>query len=92
MKQKVKCDACKGKGEVGILRGGPRLFQDLYHKPMIVSPGEARMILMGYKGDDAGAMTMLIRRLARKVDSMSCPKCGGGGTAFVLTWGTPKRD
>ena len=63
----------------------------MYKRPMQVPVEEARHLLLFYKGDDAGAMTMLVRNLGDTVVGTICPSCGGGGE-IVLTFGDPIRD
>ena len=89
MKQTVKCPICKGTGQVGLLRGGPRLLQVMYKRPMRVPVAEAQWLLKNYRGDDGGALTMLIRNLGNSVVGTICGTCAGTGVEYTLSYDEP---
>jgi hypothetical protein len=87
--QKITCTCCEGYKRVAIITSGPALFGDIYNKPLAVTFAKARKILTEYEGDDAGALTMFVRRLADKLDVTPCPHCNATGIAYTLTFGEP---
>ena len=85
----IKCECCEGYKRVAVLRRGPPLFGDIYNKPMAVTYAKARKLLQEYKGGDAGAVTMLVKRLVAHLDTAPCPHCNATGIAYTLTFGDP---
>lgn len=87
--QTIKCPHCEGYKRVAVLTHGPPLFGNIYNKPMAVTYAKARELLQNYKGGDAGALTMLVKRMARNLDTAPCPHCNATGIAYTLTFGDP---
>lgn len=79
-----QCEPCEGTGEVAIIRQGPAMFADMVGEPIDCTPTKMRERLRAYKGTDAGALTMIVRNLARHVTSTSCPTCLGTGNSYTL--------
>jgi len=87
--QKITCTCCEGYKRVAYLKNGPKLFGDIYGKPMHVTFAKARKILTEYDGSDAGAVSWLVNGLAKNLDTMECPHCDATGIAYTLTYGEP---
>jgi len=88
----IKCEACEGYGRVAMITHGPRLFGDIYNKPLAVTYAKAHKMLSEYRGSDAGALSMFVNNLARNLEVMPCPNCKATGIAFTLTFGEPIRE
>jgi len=88
----IKCDSCEGYGRVAVIKSGPRLFGDIYNKPLAVTYAKAHKMLSEYRGSDAGALSMFVNNLARNLEVMPCPNCKATGIAFTLTFGEPIRE
>jgi len=79
--QKMGCPQCEGYKRVAILTGGPKLFKDYIGKPLPMTYAKAFENLTKYK--DAGALTMIVRDLARHLDTVGCPWCKGTEVAIL---------
>jgi len=90
-KQERQCEPCEGYKRVATITTGPMLFESVLRKPLPLTFAKAKKVLSEYKGNDAGALTMLVRQLARNLNTMPCPWCNATGIAYVLQQLTPEE-
>lgn len=59
--------------------------------PLPATFAVARQRLATYRGDDAGALSMFVNRLANNLDTTTCPWCRGTGIAWTIQQLTPEE-
>lgn len=90
-RQEKQCECCEGYKRVAIITTGPPLFDDLLRRPLPMTFARARQHISSYEGDDAGALTFLVRRLADHLDTTPCPWCAATGITYALQQLTPEE-
>lgn len=89
--QRTPCGACKGHKQVAVIAAAPPLFREFVGEPLPMTYAEARRRLVNYRGNDGGALTMVVRSLANGLNVTVCPWCRGTGVAFVVRQLTPEE-
>jgi hypothetical protein len=90
-RQEHACPSCEGYKRVAIIVKGPPLFDEVLRRPLPMTFAKARQQIMNYRGDDAGALTMVVRRLAAHLETTPCPWCSATGIAYAIQQLTPEE-